>query len=183
MLHVSEMGWSRVADPASVVKLGDEIHVKVLSVDEASGKISLGLKQLQADPWDSAEDTYEVGQVLAGRVTRVAEFGAFIELQSGIEALAHVSTFPPSGKRTAWQEAIPPGSRVAVELLSFEPERKRIGVAIVDEDSAIARRLDRGEHIVPGSESPKESEHGGFGSLADQLRAAIQKKDDKLQSS
>jgi small subunit ribosomal protein S1 len=151
LLHVSEMGWSRVSDPATIVQPGDSIQVKVLAVDEDKGKISLGLKQLQADPWDSAEDTFEVGQVLGGRVTRVAEFGVFVELQPGIEALAHASTFPPTGKRDAWKETIAAGDQVAVELLSFEPERRRIGVAIVDEDSARARRANRGARIVPGA--------------------------------
>jgi small subunit ribosomal protein S1 len=133
LLHVSEMGWSRVSDPAAVVQPGDEITVKVLRIDEEKGKISLGLKQLQADPWSAAEDTYEVGQVLKGQVTRVTEFGAFIELEPGIEALAHVSTFPPRGKRDAWREAVPAGASVAVEILSFDVERKRIGVAVVEE--------------------------------------------------
>jgi small subunit ribosomal protein S1 len=148
LLHVSEMGWSRVADPASVVQPGDEITVRVLRLEE-DGKIALGLKQLQADPWTAAEDTYEVGQVLKGQVTRVAEFGAFIELEPGIEALAHASTFPPTGKRDAWKSKVPPGTSVAVEILSVEIERKRIGVAVVDEETVTAR----GSHtaIVPGA--------------------------------
>lgn len=151
LLHVSEMGWSRVSDPGSIVQPGDQIQVKVLAVDEDRGKISLGLKQLQADPWDSAEATFEVGQVLAGRVTRVAEFGVFVELEPGIEALAHASTFPPTGKRDAWKETVSPGQRVTVELLSFEPDRKRIGVAIVDEDSARARQAQPRARIVAGA--------------------------------
>jgi small subunit ribosomal protein S1 len=151
LLHVSEMGWSRVSDPASVVQPGDAIRVKVLAVDEKSGKISLGLKQLQEDPWDSAEDTYEVGQVLAGRITRVAEFGAFVELEPGIEALAHASSFPPTGKRDAWRETVSPGAQVAVELLSVDFERRRIGVAIVDEASARARSVGARPSIAPGA--------------------------------
>ena len=98
LLHVSEMGWSRVPDTSQVVKPGDEITVKVLGVDEDKQKISLGLKQLTADPWSSVQDTYEVGQVRHGRVTRIAEFGAFVELEPGIEGLAHASTFAPTGR-------------------------------------------------------------------------------------
>lgn len=150
LLHVSEMGWSRVSDPSTIVQPGDEITVKVLSVDEEKGKISLGLKQLQADPWSSAEDTYEVGQVLKGQVTRVTEFGAFIELEPGIEALAHVSTFPPRGKRDAWRETVPPGAAVAVEVLSFDSERKRIGVAVVDEGNVSSAARPAGVSIEPG---------------------------------
>ena len=102
LLHVSEMGWSRVSDPSQVVKPGEEITVKVLRVDDDQQKISLGLKQLTADPWSSVHATYEVGQVVTGRVTRLAEFGAFVELEPGVEALAHVSTFAPTGRLEEW---------------------------------------------------------------------------------
>jgi small subunit ribosomal protein S1 len=78
LLHVSEMGWSRVSDPSQVVTPGEEITVKVLRVDDDTQKIALGLKQLSADPWSTVQATYEVGQVRTGRVTRVAEFGAFV---------------------------------------------------------------------------------------------------------
>jgi small subunit ribosomal protein S1 len=138
LLHVSEMGWSRVTDPAAVVKPGDEITVKVLQVDEEKGKISLGLKQLQADPWSEVGKSFEVGQVLMGRATRSADFGAFIELAPGIEGLAHVSTFPPTGKADGWKALVPPGERLAVEILSIDLDRKRIGVAVVEEGSARA---------------------------------------------
>ena len=83
LLHVSEMGWSRVTNPNDIVAPGDEITVKVLRVDDGTQKISLGLKQLLDDPWTTAATTYEVGQVRTGRVTRVAEFGAFVELEPG----------------------------------------------------------------------------------------------------
>src|SRR5215208_5643118 len=89
LLHVSEMGWSRVSDPSNLFKPGEEITVKVLRVDDDKQKISLGLKQLTDDPWSSVPSTYEVGQVRSGRVTRVAEFGAFVEFEPGVEGLAH----------------------------------------------------------------------------------------------
>ena len=98
LLHVSDMSWSRVANPSEIVAPGDQITVKVLRVDEATQKISLGLKQLLDDPWTTVATTYEVGQVRTGRVTRVADFGAFVELEPGIEALAHASTFAPTGR-------------------------------------------------------------------------------------
>ena len=101
LLHVSEMSWSRATTPGAVVAPGDQITVKVLRVDDGTGKISLGLKQLQDDPWSTVGTTYEVGQVRSGRVTRVAEFGAFVELEPGIEGLAHASTFPPTGRPAA----------------------------------------------------------------------------------
>src|SRR3989441_4888380 len=129
LLHVSEMGWSRVGNPLDVVRPGDTITVKVLRVGDGDRKISLGLKQLQADPWSTVAEKYQVGQTLAGKVTRVADFGVFVELEPGIEALAHVSAFAPTGKRDGWKAAAPPGAVVAVEILSIDPEKKRIGVA------------------------------------------------------
>jgi small subunit ribosomal protein S1 len=135
LLHVSEMGWSRVTDPTKVVQPDDEITVKVLRVEEEKGRIALGLKQLQADPWSTVGETYRVGQVLVGHVTRVADFGAFIELAPGIEGLAHLSTFPPTGKTDGWKDFAQPGSQVAVEIMSIDLERNRIGVAVVEEGS------------------------------------------------
>ena len=135
LLHASEMGWSR-SDPLQVVKPGDEITVKVVRVED--GKIALGLKQLTADPWSMVAANYTVGQVLRGRVTRVAEFGAFVELEAGIEALAHVSTFAPTGKSGGWSKSVAPGMTGAFEILSVDPAARRIGVALVDEGSSRA---------------------------------------------
>src|SRR6266446_444804 len=106
LLHVSEMGWSRVSDTSQVVKPGEEITVKVLRIDDDKQKISLGLKQLTVDPWSRVPETYEIGQVRTGRVTRVADFGAFVELEPGIEALAHASTFAPTGRSEKWSALV-----------------------------------------------------------------------------
>jgi small subunit ribosomal protein S1 len=141
LLHISEMGWSRVTDPSQIVKPGDEITVKVLRVDPAEHekqKISLGLKQLGEDPWSKAAESYAVGQVRDGRVTRVTEFGAFVELEPGIEGLAHVSTFPPTGYPRGWTSQVAPGTTGTFEILSVDPEKKRIGVAMLPEGSARA---------------------------------------------
>ncbi len=171
LLHVSEMAWSRVS-AASVVAVGDEITVKVLRVDddgppapgsrqgspervprERGQKIALGLKQLADDPWSKVQVTYEVGQVRSGRVTRHAEFGAFIELEPGVEALAHVSTFPPSGGGSrAFTRAVPIGFAGDFEILSIDGDKKRIGVALVPEGSARAAGSVRSAtDVVPGA--------------------------------
>ena len=136
LLHVSDMTWSRAATPGAIVAAGDRITVKVLRVDETTGKISLGLKQLQDDPWSTVPATYAVGQVRSGRVTRVAEFGAFVELEPGIEALAHASTFAPTGRAGGWTRSVPVGTTAAFEILSIDLAQKRIGVAMVDEASS-----------------------------------------------
>jgi len=162
---VSEMGWSRVSDTSQVVKPGDEITVKVLRVDDDKQKISLGLKQLTADPWARVHDTYEVGQVRTGRVRRIAEFGAFVELEPGVEALAHVSTFAPTGRSEAWSSLVAPEMTAAFEILSIDLEKKRIGVALVPEGSARAGGTAPSQlEIVPGARlMGKVERHEKFG--------------------
>jgi small subunit ribosomal protein S1 len=148
LLHVSEMGWSRVADPTTMVQPGDAVTVRVLGVDTEKGKISLGTKQLQADPWSESGPSYASGQRLTGTVTRAAEFGAFIELQPGIEALAHVSTFPPSGQRDGWKKSVTVGATVAVEILTVDLEKRRIGVAVIADDSAHVVTIEAGAQVT-----------------------------------
>jgi small subunit ribosomal protein S1 len=138
LLHVSEMRWSRVSDTSQVVTPGEEITVKVLRVDDDTQKIALGLKQLSADPWSTVEAAYEVGQVRTGRVTRLTEFGAFVELEPGVEGLAHASTFAPTGHSKGWTRSVAVGMTAVFEILSIDLEKKRIGVALVEEGSARA---------------------------------------------
>ncbi len=171
LLHVSEMGWSRVNDPSALFKPGDEVTVKVLRVDDERQKIALGLKQLEADPWSRAAETYQVGQVLSGRVTRVAEFGAFIELEPGVEGLAHASTFPSSERRDAWsRNTVSIGAVVQVMVLEVDPEARRVSLSIKGvEDARLA--ADVREYTERDDAAP------AFGSLADQLRGALKPKD------
>ncbi len=133
LLHVSEMSWSRVSNPAEFVEPGQEVTVKVLRVDDQTQQIALGLKQLAGDPWSVVPATYDVGQVRDGRITRVADFGAFVELAPGIEGLAHVSTFPPTGQSGGWSRLVSVGMTGAFEILSIDLDKKRIGVALVEE--------------------------------------------------
>lgn len=134
LLHISEMGWSRISDAGQIVTPGEEITVKVLRVDDE--KIALGLKQLMADPWTTVATSYAIGQVHQGRITRIAEFGAFVELEAGVEALAHASTFAPTGKAGGWAKSVSSGMTGAWEILTIDADKKRIGVALVEEGSA-----------------------------------------------
>lgn len=164
LLHVSEMSWSRVSAPAEIVMPGEEITVKVLRVDEDKQKISLGLKQLSADPWSKVSEAYAVGRQKAGRVTRIAEFGAFVELEPGIEALAHASTFAPT-LSGGWSSQVAPGMTGTFEILSIDLNQKRIGVALIAEDSAPvkAAAISR-PGIVPGARlTGKVERHEKFG--------------------
>jgi small subunit ribosomal protein S1 len=172
LLHVSEMGWSRVSDASQVVKPGDEVTVKILRVDEGQQKISLGLKQLTADPWSGVQANYEIGQVITGRVTRLAEFGAFVELEPGVEGLAHASTFAPTGRSETWSAMVPVETTAAFEIVSIDLEKKRIGLALVPEGSARA-----GAHEAAELRGSTERGDVGFGTLADKLRGALRPPD------
>ena len=163
LLHVSEMGWSRVSNPTEILKPGDEVTVKVLRVDDDKQKIALGLKQLQADPWSKVETAYAVGQVHVGSVTRLAEFGAFVELQPGVEALAHLSTFPPTGSSEGWKASVRAGMAGSFEILSVDVAKKRIGVALVTDGSSRSQ-APAGAEIVPGARlQGKVERHEKFG--------------------
>jgi ribosomal protein S1 len=164
-----------VPDTSQVVKAGEEITVKVLRVDDDKQKISLGLKQLTADPWSKVHLTYEIGQVRTGRVTRLAEFGAFVELEPGVEGLAHASTFAPTGRSEGWSTLVASEMTGAFEILSIDLEKKRIGLALVPEGSARAGGTAPSQ---PAEEVREDTEREdvapeGFGSLADKLRGAL----------
>jgi small subunit ribosomal protein S1 len=176
LLHVSEMGWSRVSDTTQIVAPGEEVTVKVLRVDANKQQIALGLRQLTADPWSKVRERYEVGQVCTGRVTRLAEFGAFVELEPGVEGLAHASTFAETGRSDAWRRSVAVGTAGAFEILTIDFEKKRIGLAPVDENSAQARRAaGLPSEIANEMQESTERKDGaeGFGSLAEKLRGAL----------
>ena len=167
LVHVSELAWSRASAPAQLVRPDEEVIVKVLRVSDDRSKIALSLKALQVDPWSRAAATYAVGQVHAGRVTRLAEFGAFIELEPGIEALAHASAFPQTGRPDEWRATFRPGTVGRFEIQSLDLDRKRIGIAPVPEGAA------RGEGEDSGTDAAAREEIHGFGSMADKLRNAL----------
>jgi small subunit ribosomal protein S1 len=167
LLHVSEMGWSRVADTSQVVKPGDEIAVKVLRVDDDKQKISLGLKQLTDDPWSKVQTTYEAGQVRTGRVTRVAQFGAFVELEPGVEGLIPVAETGVA-RDTDIKKAFPVGAAVEVVILEVDAAGRRIRLSIKAVLQAQEAEEVR-EYTERGDAAPTE----GFGSLAARLRGAL----------
>lgn len=174
LVHVSEMGWSRVTNPAEIVKPGDTVSVKVLKIDDAKGRISLGLKQLQDDPWSKAAEKFTVGQVYPGTVMRVQEFGAFVELEPGVEGLAHVSTFAPTGTADGWKKSAPPGTAGRFEVLTVDPARKRIGVAMLEEGETRHTRAPepRGERPADAEAGAASSRERAAGTASPRERAA-----------
>src|ERR1700723_2120444 len=111
LLHVADISWARVNKPADVLKVGDAVDAKVLKVDAAKKRISLGMKQLQPHPWDLASEKYKVGERVTGSVTRVADFGAFVELEKGIEGLIHLSEMSWSKKARRAADGVQGGER------------------------------------------------------------------------
>jgi small subunit ribosomal protein S1 len=129
LLHVAEMSWSRVNHAGELVKVGDEVKVKVLRIDRETKKVSLGLKQLTPSPWDRAADTYTRGMTVKGKVTRVMDFGAFVEIEPAVEGLIHISELSPNRVRRV-ADIVQPGQEVEVRILRFEPETRRLSLSL-----------------------------------------------------
>jgi small subunit ribosomal protein S1 len=128
LLHVSDIAWSRVANPAEVLSIGQQIEVKVLKIDSEKKRISLGLKQLQPQPWDSVPGKYKTGDRVKGAVTRLAEFGAFVELEPGVEGLIHLSEMSWAKKVRKPQDIFKLGEVVEAVILGVKLEERRISL-------------------------------------------------------
>jgi len=130
LLHVSDMSYARNVKPGEVVKAGEEIEVKILKVSRETHKISLGLKQLSPDPWTLAISKYTQGSRIRGKVSRVLDFGAFVELEPGVEGLIHVSEMSWSKKNVRAVDILKPGEVVDVVVLNVNPTEKRISLGL-----------------------------------------------------
>ncbi|WP_324667466.1 30S ribosomal protein S1 [Geochorda subterranea] len=129
LLHISEMAWSRVRHPSDVLHEGQTLKVMVLNVDRERERISLGLKQVLPNPWDTVGERYHVGDVVDGEVTRLVDFGAFVRLEDGIEGLVHISQLADHHV-TKPQEVVSPGQQVRVRILSVDQAARRIGLSL-----------------------------------------------------
>ena len=167
LLHVSEMGWSRVNDASQAMKAGDEITVKVLRVDDDKQKIALGLKQLTDNPWSTVEARYAAGQVRTGRVTRVAQFGAFVELEPGIEGLIPVSE-AGLARDVDLRKAFPAGSEVEVVVLEVDATAGRMRLS-----SQAVVQAKEVEEVREYTQRSENASGESLGSLADKLRDAF----------
>lgn len=130
LLHVSDIAWSRVANPEDVLSVGQQVEVKVLKIDADSKRISLGLKQLQPEPWDTATERYAIGQRITGTVTRLADFGAFVELEPGIEGLIHVSEMSWVKKVHKPSDILKQGDTVDAVILAISPTDRRMSLGL-----------------------------------------------------
>ena len=167
LLHVSEMSWTRVSNPNEVVAPGDEITVRVLRVDDANGKIALGLKQLQDDPWTTAPEKFPVGTVRTGRVARIAEFGVFVELEPGFTGLLPAAE-TGTDRGVDLRRAFPIGSEVQVVVLEVDAAARRIRLS----KKAVAEQQEQAE-VREYAQRQDAAQGPTVGSMADKLRDAL----------
>jgi small subunit ribosomal protein S1 len=130
LLHVADISWGRIDKPADVLTVDQQVEVKVLKVDAAKRRISVGLKQLLPHPWDLAGEKYKAGERVQGTVTRVADFGAFVELEKGIEGLIHLSEMSWSRKVRKPSDVVKPGDQVEAVILGVNPADRRIALGL-----------------------------------------------------
>jgi small subunit ribosomal protein S1 len=167
LVHISEMSWERVADPSQIVKPGEEIAVKVLRLDADKQKISLGLKQLAADPWTKAGQTYQAGQVRTGRITRIAEFGPFVELEPGIEGLVPASESGVA-RDVDMKKAFRVGDGLQVVVLDVDATARRIRLSVT-----AVQKMREADEVREYSDRTDTDAPDRFGTLADKLRDAL----------
>ena len=140
LLHISEISWGKLKHPQEVLTIGDTVKVKILSMNEEKGKISLGLKQTTPEPWSVINENYQVGQVVSGKVVQIKEYGAFIELEPGLDGLVHISEV--AHKRVAdIAEELTIGQDVSAKILEIDEERKRISLSIKETLEAPAEEV------------------------------------------
>jgi small subunit ribosomal protein S1 len=128
LIHISELSWSHVNHPSEILAIGDTVQVKVLDIDRDRQRISLGLKQTQEDPWQRIVDTYNVGDELEGKVTKVVTFGAFVEILDGVEGLVHISELAAHHVENP-REIVQPGDEIKVKILEIDSERRRLSLS------------------------------------------------------
>ncbi|KAF0234596.1 MAG: small subunit ribosomal protein [Desulfovibrionaceae bacterium] len=130
LMHITDMSWKRVKHPKEMVSLGDELELKVLSFDKDKQKVSLGMKQLTPDPWQNIADKYPVDRRMSGKVTNLVDYGAFVELEAGVEGLVHISEMSWTRKLRHPSQMVHLGDEVEVVVLGVDPDKKRISLGM-----------------------------------------------------
>ena len=129
LIHITDLCWGRIKHPSEVVKPNQEVDVKILSLDPERERIQLGYKQLQPHPWDNAVEKYPEGAIVDGKVVRITDFGAFVELEPGLDGLVHISQCATT-RVAKVEDAVKVGDEVKVKVLGVDPEKKRISLSI-----------------------------------------------------
>ena len=177
LVHISEMSWvKRVNHPSELVNIGDEIQVSILGIDKAGEQMSLGMKQTQDNPWDQVEEKYPIGKEISGKVRNLTNYGAFIELEEGIDGLLHVSDMSWTRKISHPNEVLEKGQELSCKILAVDTERRRIALGLkqMNEDpwtSDIPNRYTPGQ-IISGKVT-KITNFGVFVGLEDGLEGLL----------
>jgi len=173
LIHVSDLAWTKkFAHPSEKYKKGDKVKAMVLGIDKASEKFSLGVKQLERDPWENIKTRYKVGTAVDGLVTKLTDFGAFVEIEEGIEGLIYVSEIADHRIEKP-SDVLKVGDKVRAEILSIEPKERRIGLSI----KQLGRSEERANYEKYMGESAKKTSMGDL--LGDKLKAALTGKKDE----
>ncbi len=129
LIHISELSWSHVNHPSEVLNVGEKVDVKVLEIDRDRQRISLGLKQTQADPWQSVIETYQINDIVPGKVTKVVTFGAFVEIHAGVEGLVHISELADHHVENP-REVVNQGDELEVRIIEIDADRRRLSLSL-----------------------------------------------------
>ncbi|MBT8456322.1 MAG: 30S ribosomal protein S1, partial [Alphaproteobacteria bacterium] len=130
LLHVTDMAWRRVNHPSEILSIGETVKVQVIKINKETHRISLGMKQLQDDPWDSVETKFALGSVHKGRVTNITDYGAFVELEAGVEGLVHVSEMSWTKKNVHPGKIVSTSQEVDVMVLEIDPAKRRVSLGL-----------------------------------------------------
>jgi small subunit ribosomal protein S1 len=167
LVHVSDLAWTKKFNhPSEKYKKGDKIRAVVLGIDKVNEKFSLGVKQLERDPWESLKSRYRIGQAIDGPVTKLTDFGAFVELEEGVEGLIYVSEIADHRIERP-SDVLKAGDRVRAEILSIEPKERRIGLSI----KQLGRSEERANYESYMGERSKKTSMGDL--FGDKLKAAL----------
>ncbi|MBN2359647.1 MAG: S1 RNA-binding domain-containing protein [Deltaproteobacteria bacterium] len=171
LLHVSELSYERVSDPSQVLQVGQQIRVSIKELDQRNRKIGLSLKALMEDPWLDALARLKADQVVRGRVVRIAQFGAFVELFKGVEGLLHISEMGGGQRLNSTRDAVREGQQVVVRVREIDAQRRRISLAIADEEALEqSTRPASADGLVASTSSG-----GGFGTFGDLFSEKLKK--------
>lgn len=169
LLHISEMSYARLKHPSEVLKIGDELKVQVLKFDNTTGRLSLGLKQLQENPWDRVAEKYPVGSIVQGVVVRIVPFGAFVELEEGVDGLVHISQLADYHVNKV-EDVLTVGDVIRTKVIECKPDAKRISLSLREADREILQTRDV-EAADSQSDSQSENESMNIGDELDKDHA------------
>merc|ERR1711916_317747 len=130
LLHVTDMSWRRISHPSQVVNVGETVKVQIVKINPDTQRISLGMKQLMSDPWDGVEAKYSIGARYTGRITNITDYGAFVELEDGVEGLIHVSEMSWTKKNVHPGKIVSTSQEVDVMVLDVDAEKRRISLGL-----------------------------------------------------